>query len=78
MPEVYPTGIDREREIEALSGELASAVGDFNAPFAAFLRLLTSAQALAEEPWEDEPFAVRQKRADRALQRLRQAAEACR
>lgn len=77
MPEVFPTGAAREAEIEVLVGELSAAGGRRLAKFEAFLELLISAQVLAEEPGEVS-LAVRQRRADRALARLRKAAEACR
>lgn len=77
MPEVFPNGAARDEEIEVLAGQLSAAGIGSNVQFEAFLELLISAQVLAEEPTE-EPLAVRQRRADRALARLRKAAEACR
>lgn len=69
---------DIPAEIDALQAEIITAYSDqATIPFVALCRLLTSAAILAEPPFEDS-IEVRQKRAERALKRLREAAEACR
>lgn len=75
MPEVTP---DPVAEIDALQTEIITAYTEQGTvPFVTLNMLLTSALVLAEPPVEDS-MQVRRRRAERALKRLREAAEACR
>lgn len=68
---------EREQEVSELTGRLAGALSLSDLKmFRAFNGVIVSAGVLAEEPFEHDTLRLRQLRADRALDRLRQAVKA--